>query len=79
LTRPVPTPPHIITEVRKLYGAGVQHRVIAERLGITLHRVRKALEASDIRRPTPGNFEGQNLSDPNRADKLLRRFSWEAS
>lgn len=23
--------------------------------------------------------EGQNLSDPNRADKLLRRFSWEAA
>lgn len=21
--------------------------------------------------------KGQNLSDPNRADKLLRRFSWE--
>lgn len=25
-----------------------------------------------------GALMGQNLIDPNRADKLLRRFSWQA-
>lgn len=40
--------------------------------------------AATVRPPNPFArtahiSKGQNLSDPNRADKLLRRFSWESA
>lgn len=31
-----------------------------------------------ISKPVNACYGGANLTDPNRADKLLRRFSWEA-
>lgn len=65
---------------------------IARRLGCTEARVSQVLNSAGlqpvrpVKRPhTPRPDEhvnkfcatGANLKDPNRADKLLRRFSWQ--
>lgn len=55
---------------------------IARRLGCTKARVSQVVGSAGVKAvaPVPRNnvcFDGANLKDPNRADKLLRRFSWQ--
>lgn len=73
-----------------LDAQGLSDDEIAAAVGVSRGAVAGILHRKRIplREPTNGNApkrvgnghtEGQSLIDPNRADKLLRRFSWEVS
>jgi hypothetical protein len=65
----------------ELFDAGSSAQQIADTLGITLQHTIRALRQAErlaVYRPKAGGaMTGANLGDPNRADRLLRRFSWE--
>lgn len=60
-----------------LHRSGLGEAAIMRNTGLTAEHVRAILTAAGIARPahlTRASARGENLSDPNRADKLLRRF-----
>ncbi len=61
---------------------GLTGAEIARRLGCSKVRVSQVVGSEGVKVLPPVHrnkicFDGANLKDPNRADKLLRRFSWQ--
>jgi hypothetical protein len=64
----------------ELHHLGKTPRQIAAALGCSITVVGDVLVAVGIKRRAHTTFaalRGENLTDPNRADRLLRKFSWE--
>jgi hypothetical protein len=65
----------------ELFDAGNSPTEIAGALGITMQHTVRALRQAErlaVFRPKAGGaMTGDNFADPKRADRLLRRFSWE--
>lgn len=64
------------------HNEALSMKQIAERLGCSKVRVHQVLRDAGIARSvgrTMAAKTGDNLGDPKRADKLLRRFSWETA
>ena len=60
-----------------LHNAGYGEAQIAAEVRLARDTVRRVLIEAGIARPahlTRASARGENLSDPSRADKLLRRF-----
>jgi hypothetical protein len=67
-------------QIVALHGEKLAEGAIAARLGITTAYVVRVLREAGCLKSTSArhaSFSGANLADPNRADRALRRFSWE--
>lgn len=74
----------LMQQIIALRGEGLTNNQIVARLGCKKAWVSQVLTRhglAAVQRPNEHRnkvcMDGGNLSDPNRADKLLRRFSWE--
>lgn len=77
-------PPQRHANLVKMYDAGMTATEIAKKVGISrnavIGRIARAKETTRIRgvvSQTIAQRTGLNLNDPRRADRALRRFSWE--
>lgn len=69
-------------EIHRLKDEGQNARAIASGLGLPWDQVVEVLEAARPKAVRPAHrthaaYAGGDLKDPYRADKALRRFSWE--
>jgi hypothetical protein len=70
-----------------LHADGKSHAQIAAELGVTKCTVSGALHRHNLREGvhlppisrSASHKDGNSLIDPNRADKLLRKFTWDAA
>lgn len=87
ISRHCPYKPSKALRIVEMHHAGKTREEIAEAIGCSIGyvtEVRRDKGLSQARKRSPpiprsgGHESGQSLADPNRADKLLRRFSWQA-
>lgn len=67
----------------RLPGAEIARRLGCNKAWVSQVLANAGLRPAPVKRPGKGEHknkfcsDGSNLKDPNRADKLLRRFSWQ--
>lgn len=84
ISRHCPSKPSKAELIVAMHGSGKTREQIAAEVGCSIGYVTEVRRDKGLTplRTIParaqGALLGQNLEDPNRADKLLRRFSWES-